>query len=68
MVILLSIVASALAVMASPVNMSTSVVPDPSQVYIKDIAYGGTGCPQGSMSTFISDDKQTYVRYYDIQQ
>lgn len=40
---------------------SSSVVPNPSQVYINSISYGGTGCPQGSVGSFISDDRQTWV-------
>jgi hypothetical protein len=43
--------------LGTPANLAT----DPpglnkSQVFIKDITYGGTGCPQGSVSKFISDD------------
>ena len=29
---------------------------NPSTVQIKGITYGGTGCPQGSLSYVISDD------------
>jgi hypothetical protein len=62
MVVLLSLLVSAVVVMASPVNISSAVVPDPSQVYIQSITYGGTGCPQGTVGSFISSDSQTYVK------
>jgi len=38
---------------------STGTGPNPTQVYINGITYGGSGCPQGSMSSFISQDRQT---------
>lgn len=44
---------------ALPAADTTLVSPDPSQVYIKGITYGGTGCPQGSLGSFISADRQT---------
>lgn len=40
---------------------ATGVAPNPTQVYINGITYGGTGCPQGSVGSFISADKQTWV-------
>ena len=30
--------------------------PDPSSVYVESIAYGGTGCPQGTIIPVVSDD------------
>jgi Domain of unknown function (DUF4360) len=44
-------------------------VPDPNELYFRDeITYGGTGCPQGSLSTAISPDGQavtvTFDEYY----
>ncbi|OBT42040.1 hypothetical protein VE00_07440 [Pseudogymnoascus sp. WSF 3629] len=44
---------------------SSSVRPNPSQVYINSISYGGTGCPQGSVGSFISDDRQTFTLIFD---
>jgi hypothetical protein len=38
---------------------ATAVGPNPTQVYINGITYGGTGCPQNSVGSFISADKQT---------
>lgn len=52
-----SILALVAAVIGSPIVERT--LPNPSQVYISSLSYGGTGCPQGSVGTFISDDRQT---------
>lgn len=64
MLVLLSFLVLAVAVIASPLSpsaTSSAVLPNPSQVYINGITYGGTGCPQGSLSSFISADRQTFV-------
>lgn len=57
-------------VIATPVDAArplaataTAVLPNPSQVYINAISYGGTGCPQGSVGTFLSADRQTFVTH-----
>jgi len=44
---------------AGPAATTTAVGPNPTQVYIKAISYGGTGCPQGTVGSFISTDKST---------
>ncbi|OCK77763.1 hypothetical protein K432DRAFT_395337 [Lepidopterella palustris CBS 459.81] len=43
----------------------TSGSPDPTQVHIKAITYGGTGCPQGSVAYDISDDRTTVTLIFD---
>lgn len=40
---------------------STAAGPNPADVYINSIAYGGTGCPQGTVGSFISTDRSTSV-------
>jgi hypothetical protein len=40
---------------------ATAVLPNPTQVFINSISYGGTGCPQGTVGSFISADRQTYM-------
>lgn len=35
--------------------------PDPTKVTIQSISYGGTGCPQGTVGSFISTDGTTFV-------
>jgi len=67
--------AAALALPADPVlgvtiaapaaTTSAAVGPDPSEVYINSITYGGTGCPQGSVGSFISADRQTFTLIFD---
>ena len=42
---------------------SSAVGPNPTEVYINSIAYGGTGCPQGSVGSFISADRTTSVPF-----
>ncbi|CAG8960824.1 hypothetical protein HYFRA_00002361 [Hymenoscyphus fraxineus] len=46
---------------APPAATSPAVGPDPSKVTINSIAYGGTGCPQGSVGSFISADRLTFI-------
>lgn len=50
---------------AAPAATTSAAVPDPSEVYINSITYGGTGCPQGSVGSFISDDRQTFTLIFD---
>jgi hypothetical protein len=35
-------------------------LPNPSQVFINNITYGGSGCPQNSVGQFLSEDRSTY--------
>jgi hypothetical protein len=42
-------------------STDNSTGPNPSQVTINSISYGGTGCPQGSVGSFISADRTTFV-------
>jgi hypothetical protein len=39
--------------------------PDPTQVQIRNITYGGTGCPAGSVSQNISADAQAFTLLFD---
>lgn len=39
--------------------------PDPNQPYVKSIAYGGTGCPQGSVGTSFSNSRQSFTLIFD---
>ncbi|TVY78198.1 putative secreted protein [Lachnellula suecica] len=50
---------------AMPAAQTSPVTPNPSQVSIAGIAYGGTGCPQGSIGSFISADRQTFTLIFD---
>jgi len=42
-----------------------TVVPPPGSVTINSIHYGGSGCPQGTVSSFISDDRTTFTLIFD---
>jgi hypothetical protein len=46
---------------AAAAAVATSSGPSPSSVSINSIVYGGTGCPQGSLGSYISSDRSTYV-------
>jgi len=46
---------------APAASTSSAAGPNPSDVIINSIAYGGTGCPQGSVGSFISTDRETLV-------
>ncbi|KAE8454279.1 hypothetical protein EG329_005204 [Mollisiaceae sp. DMI_Dod_QoI] len=55
----------AVAAFAAPTVDLSSSSPPAGQVSIRGIVYGGTGCPQGSLGTFISDDRQTFTLIFD---
>jgi hypothetical protein len=57
----LLLVALATLTAAAPAPAAATVYPDPTQVSINSISYGGTGCPQGSIGSFISADRETFV-------
>jgi hypothetical protein len=38
---------------------------DPSQIYLSSISYGGTGCPQGSVGSSFSNDRQSFTLIFD---
>lgn len=48
---------------AAPAATTTAAGPNPTEVYINSISYGGTGCPQGTVGSFISADRQTFVPF-----
>lgn len=39
--------------------------PNPKEVTIESLKYGGTGCPQGTIGQSISDDRSTYTLIFD---
>ncbi|KAI5809203.1 secreted protein [Pyronema omphalodes] len=41
------------------------VKPDPNQVWIDGVTYGGSGCPQGSASVSLSTDRQSFTVILD---
>jgi hypothetical protein len=39
--------------------------PDPDEVYIQNINYGGTGCPQGTVAHAMANDRQSMTLIFD---
>jgi len=39
--------------------------PDPSQVYLETLSYGGSGCPAGTVGQSIADDRTTFTLIFD---
>ena len=59
---IITLVGLASAAFAAPVaDLAARDAPNSSDVYIENISYGGTGCPQGSVGQFLSDNRTTYV-------
>jgi hypothetical protein len=48
-----------------PLDDITFDGPDPTKVQIKGVAYGGNGCPQGTMGYQISNDRTTVTLIFD---
>ena len=54
---------AAVTVLAAPAVFAQA--PDPSQVYIRNISYAGSGCPAGSTSQDISPDLKAFTLLFD---
>ena len=56
-----------LAVLAAVVLPSTASAqsPDPSEVYVQSISYGGSGCPQGSVGSSFANDRKSFTLIFD---
>lgn len=39
--------------------------PNPAELYIQSVTYGGAGCPQGSVSQSFSADRETFTLLFD---
>jgi hypothetical protein len=39
--------------------------PNPADIYVQSISYGGTGCPQGTVGQSISDDRSVFTLIFD---
>jgi len=50
---------------AAPLDATGGTSPDPTQVHINAVTYGGTGCPQGTVGVAISDDRTTMTLIFD---
>jgi len=50
---------------ANPIAQLDTTGPNPNEVYVQSITYGGSGCPQGSVATSFSDDRETFTMIFD---
>jgi hypothetical protein len=63
---LTTVLGLALALVAAPAAARPAAnEPDPGTVTIQNVGYGGTGCPQGSVSTIFSPDLTTLTMIFD---
>ena len=51
--------------LAGTINPDRQPAPKPSEVYIAGITYGGTGCPQGTVSAAFSQNRKTVTMIFD---
>lgn len=63
-ILTLALAVAAIAVPTSQLSPLPPTTPS-GQVTISSITYGGTGCPQGSVGSYISTDKQTFTLIFD---
>lgn len=64
--LILGFVAQALAAALPSNNVELpGASPDPSQVQIVGLTYGGTGCPSGTVSSVLSDDRTIMTLIFD---
>ncbi|KAI8893229.1 hypothetical protein BC833DRAFT_609098 [Globomyces pollinis-pini] len=59
-----SLLLSLSSVLAATVPIS-GAPPNPNQVYIKEITYGGTGCPANTVAIAMSEDRTTFTLIFD---
>jgi len=50
---------------ANPIGQLDTTGPNPADVYVQSITYGGSGCPQGTVATSFSDDRETFTMIFD---
>ncbi|KAM5443274.1 hypothetical protein MferCBS31731_001595 [Microsporum ferrugineum] len=48
-----------------PPDNGSGNAPDPDKVHIVGVTYGGTGCPDGTVSHILSDDRQVMTLIFD---
>jgi hypothetical protein len=62
---LIKLVSATLAVLSLGGSALADETPDPSQVYVKGLSHGGSGCPQGSVGSYISEDGKVFTLSFD---
>jgi len=61
----LALAALAAAAPSDRVILDDGATPNPNEVHLKSISYGGTGCPQGSVGSSFSDDRTSFTLLFD---
>jgi Domain of unknown function (DUF4360) len=56
---------SVLIALTSSVALHAQQGPNPNQPYVQSVAYGGNGCPQGSVATSFSTERTTFTLIFD---
>jgi len=65
-IFILALAALAVAVPADRVILDDDEAqPNPNEVYVQSISYGGSGCPQGSVGSSFSNDRKSYTLIFD---
>ncbi|RDL35898.1 Uncharacterized protein BP5553_06510 [Venustampulla echinocandica] len=62
------LLALASAAIAAPALDTRADAPNPNEVTINGITTSGTGCPQGTVGKYLSDDRQTFTLIFDQYQ
>jgi len=61
----LALVALVAAVPADRVILDDDNTPNPNEVYVRSISYGGSGCPQGTVGSSFSNDRKSFTLMFD---
>jgi len=61
----LSVFALLAAVAAAAPSSLNEAGPDPSKVFVRSVTYGGSGCPQGSVSQSFNADRTSFTLIFD---
>lgn len=64
--IVATIVLAGIAASVAPGAKSWAAGPDPSTVYVQDLTYSGSGCPQGSVAKSGADDRLSWTLGFDL--
>jgi hypothetical protein len=62
-IVLMSILAAAVGSVSQGTLLAQN--PNPNEVYVQSISYGGTGCPQGSVGNSFSNDRKSATLIFD---
>jgi hypothetical protein len=54
-----------LAIFSALLAVAFASGPDPNEVYIESLTYGGSGCPRGTVGYSISNDRQIFTLIFD---